>query len=584
MSSNYQLLGAIPTVVRQESAPVKSFHHSNDEPPPLPRRRVVDKTESLLPEAASAPPMLPPRSHGNLCMSRPRSIVGSTGLNYIHMQFNKNTEGAALPPRGRTQTTYSELVREVSGDPVQADKVLGRSSSEDDLTANTQNLRVSTHEQHLDNVDLLRMNVMKNGGSHSNPDVTRDSISPQPVDKEGSPPPPLPVRNKPIATSGSHEHISGSREHISRSHEHISGSREHISGSHEHIGASHELNPFDQGDPFESGKDVSDPSDFYQVPRSNTQMVANGDNNISEEQPVVSQSPASCDQLSTLPSGYEKSTLWVSADDDEYQAPDIPYHDHYDVPTKHNPNDQHDDDATRLNPNDQHHDDDDEGDEYINPDLIGGDHDNGDDITPITTDEVQEILGNNDVTASTTLQSSSVDEYSYPIELLGLSTTSPTEPSRTTEIPLPPKAIETVPLPRATELPPRASETSTALPLPPRVSRGIETVPPSRATNTISKEQQSRPLPPLPYTSQPSHVARQEPPLPARTTCMVKSNSLGRTMSALPRQQPRYDRESWIMKYVQQGYSRDQVVRALAITQNDFHMASNILKEFVKMR
>jgi len=468
-------------------------------------------------------------------------------------------------------------VREVSGEPIPADRVLGRSSSDDDLTANTQNVRISTHEQHLDNVDLLRMNIMKNGGSHSNPDVTRDSVSPQPVDKDDSPPPPLPVRNKPVATSGSHEHISGSHEHISKSHEHISGSREHISASHEH-------NPFDQGDPFESGKDISDPSDFYQVPRNNTQMVANGDSSITKEQPEVSQSAASHDQLTTVPSGYEQSTLWVNIDNDEYQSPVIPYHDHYDVPSKHNPNDQHhDDDATKLNPNDQH-DDDDEGDEYINPDLIGGDHDNGDNIIPITTDEVQEILGNNDVTSSTALQSSSVDEYSYPIELLGLSATSPTEPSRTTEIPLPPRETETVLPSRATELPSRAPET-TALPLPPRVTRGIETVPPPRATNnTTSKEQQSRPLPPLPYSNLLSHVARQEPPLPARTSCMGKSNSLGRTMSALPRQQPRYDRESWIMKYVQQGYSRDQVVRALAITQNDFHMASNILKEFVKMR
>ena len=514
------------------------MHHSNDEPPPLPRRRTVDMLGSTSsPEHTSAPPMLPPRSHGNLCTSRPRSIVGSTGLNYIHMQF---TSDGGPPPRGRTHTTYSELVREVSGDPAPADRVLGRSSSEDDLTANTQNLRVSTHEKHLDNVDLLRMNILKNGGSHSNPDVTRDSVSPQPFGTDDSPPP-LPVRNKPLPTSASHENTSASHEHTS--------------GSHEH-------NPFDQADPFESGKDVSDPSDFYQVPHNNSLMVANGDDNIpSEVQQAVSEisEVQSSDRIistaSTVPSGYEESALWVNVDDElEYQSPVIPYHDHYDVPTKLNSNDQHDD---KVNPNDQ---DDDEGEEYINPEVFG-DHGNSDDML-VTTDEVEMMFGASDVGASSdspTMNSSSVtDEYSYPTELLGMSTS-------------PPRVTETIPPPRVTEtiLPPRATETI----LPPR---------------GVHRDQQlthSRPLPPIPLATHPTYVPRQDPPLPARTTCTAKANSLGRTVSAAsPRQQPRYDRESWIMKYVQQGYSRDQVVRALAITQNDFHMASNILKEFVKMR
>ena len=458
--------------------------------------------------------------------------MGSTGLNYIHMQF---TSDGGPPPRGRTHTTYSELVREVSGDPAPADRVLGRSSSDDDLTANTQNLRISTHEQHLDNVDLLRMNILKNGGSHSNPDVTRDSVSPQPISGDKSPPP-LPVRNKPLPTSGSHEDTSGPHEHTS--------------GSHEH-------NPFDQADPFESGKDVSDPSDFYQVPCNNTLLVANGDSDVvpSEEQPVgeVTQ-PSSSSEVqplvssrSTVPSGYEESSLWVNVDDElEYQSPVIPYHDHYDVP-KPNPNDQHDQD------------DDDEGEEYINPNVFG-DHGNSDNMQ-VTRDEVEEILGTSDAPpSSNTMHNSPADEYSYPTELLGLSTT-------------PPRASETI-------LPPRATETV----LPPRVT---ETILPPRMTPTTSRDQQtshSRPLPPIPLSTHPSYVARQEPPLPARTTCVAKANSLGRTVSASPRQQPRHDRESWIMKYVQQGYSRDQVVRALAITQNDFNMASNILKEFVKMR
>ena len=70
--SSYQLLGPVG---RQESCPVasKSSHHSNDEPPPLPRRRaaVADKVESSN-ELSATPPMLPPRSHGNLNISRPR--------------------------------------------------------------------------------------------------------------------------------------------------------------------------------------------------------------------------------------------------------------------------------------------------------------------------------------------------------------------------------------------------------------------------------------------------------------------------------------------------------------------------------
>jgi len=113
------------------------------------------------------------------------------------MQFA--SDGTLPPSRGRTHTQYSELIREVSGDPAPADRVLGRSSSEDDLTANTQNIRISSHEQHLDDVDLLRMNILKNGGSHSNPDVTRDSVSPQLVVRGNTPsPPPLPLRNKPL--------------------------------------------------------------------------------------------------------------------------------------------------------------------------------------------------------------------------------------------------------------------------------------------------------------------------------------------------------------------------------------------------
>ena len=475
------------------------------------------------------------------------------------MQF---TSDGGPPPRGRTHTTYSELVREVSGDPAPADRVLGRSSSEDDLTATTQNVRISTHEQHLDNVDLFRMNILKNGGSRSNPDVTRDSVSPQPFGADNSPPPPLPVRNKPLPTSGSHEHTVG---------------------SHDHIGGSHEHNPFDQADPFESGKDVSDPSDFYQVPHNNSLMVANGDDDVvpSEVQPVneavqSSSEMQSSDRVntisttSTVPSGYEESTLWINVDDElEYQSPVIPYHDHYDVPTKLNPNDQHDDDdptnlndqhdddATKVNPNDQ---DDDEGEEYINPEMFG-DHGNSDNML-VTTDELEMFLSStSDSPSSNIIHSSSVDEYSFPTELLGLSTTPP----RVTEmIPLPPRASSRV--------------TETVLPL----------VVPPRGIPNQSRDQQlthSRPLPPIPLATHPTYVPRQEPPLPARTTCTAKANSLGRTVSAVStRQQPRYDRESWIMKYVQQGYSRDQVVRALAITQNDFNMASNILKEFVKMR
>lgn len=534
---------------------------SNDEPPPLPRRRAApEKVESLsVNEITPTPPMLPPRSHGNLCTSRPRSIVGSTGLNYIHMQFSSD---GAPPPRGRTRTTYSELVREVSGDPAPADRVLGRSSSEDDLSNNTQTLHV--HEQHLDNVDLLRMNILKNGGSHSNPDVTRDSASPQPVVAGSSPsPPPLPVRNKPLPTGGSHDLPTDASCDVS------------TGESHDHN------NPFDQADPFESGKDVSDPSDFYQTPRS-TLMVANGDN-TSAQQPAseVDEKPmekkptekvVTLSTTSTVPSGYEESSLWANVDDDEaeYQSPMIPYHEQYDVPPKRKSGDQHDqDDASKINPNDQHdQDDDDEGEEYINPDTFG-DHGNSD--LQVTADEVEEIISGSNASSSTTMQrtESIADEYSYPTELLGMSAPL----VKTTEIVTPPRDTDTV-LP-----PPRASDTV----LPPRAS---DTVLPPRGT--LSNDQhtfQSRPLPrpPIPLSTHPSHVGRQEPPLPART-CVPKANSLGRTMSSLPRQQPRYDREGWIMKYVQQGYSRDQVVRALAITQNDFNMASNILKEFVKMR
>lgn len=523
-------------VARQESAPAKPSHHSNDDPPPLPRRRITAEKVESSNDVTSTPPMLPPRSHGNLSASRPRSIVGSTGLNYVHMQFP--SDGALpLPPRGRTRTTYSELVREVSGDPAPAERVLGRSSSEDDLSIGQRN---STHEQHLDNVDLLRMNLLNNGNSHSNPDVTRDSVSPQPLVADQSPPP-LPVRNKPPPTSGSHDQSS--------------------SGSHDH-------NPFDQADPFESGKDVSDPSDFYQTPR-NTLMVANGDSTSEQQQATVSEvtqeaSVTTMSTTSTVPAGYEESTMWVHVDDElEYQSPLIPYHGHYDVPPKHNPNDQ-DDDTNKVNPNDQHNqdDDDDEGDEYINPEVFG-DHGNSDDVQ-VTADELEEIIGGND-SSSVTNTSSVADEYSYPTELLGMSPNDNETvlPLRATETVIPPRATETVIPPRANEtvIPSRANDAV----LTPRVN---ETVLPPRGSNDHHSSQ-SRPL----------------PPLPARTSCAVpKTNSLGRTMSSLPRQQPRYDREGWIMRYVQQGYTRDQVVRALAITQNDFNMASNILKEFVKMR
>ena len=500
--------------------------------------------------------MLPPRSHGNLNISRPRSIVGSTGLNYIHMQFP--TDGTP-PPRGRTHTTYSELVREVSGDPVPADKVLGRSSSEDDLSGNSQ--RVSTHEQHLDNVDLLRLNILKNGGSHSNPDVTNDGS--QPVAKDDSPPP-LPVRNKPLPTEGSHDLPTGE---------------------------SHDHNPFDQADPFESGQDVSDPSDFYQTPR-NTLMVANGDDGTSEQQQPVSEvrqeasDRVTVSTTSSVPSGYEESTLWMNVDDVEYQSPVIPYHDQYDVPPKRNPNDQHNqiNDVTKVNPTNQHdQDDDDEGEEYINPEAFG---DHGDDDLQITAEEVEQIISTGSSSHCTLKKTSSIaDEYSYPTELLGMSTATSTDivlptPPRATV--LPPRASDTVPPPpRVSETvppPPRASDT---VPPPPRASETVP--PPPRGSSSSDQMSHSRPLPPIPPTH-PLLVARQEPPLPARTSCVPKANSLGRTMSSLPRQQPRYDRESWIMRYVQQGYSRDQVVRALAITQNDFNMASNILKEFVKMR
>ena len=548
--SSYQLLGPVG---RQESCPVasKSSHHSNDEPPPLPRRRaaVADKVESSN-ELSATPPMLPPRSHGNLNISRPRSIVGSTGLNYIHMQFSSD---GTPPPRGRTHTTYSELVREVSGDPAPADKVLGRSSSEDDLSGNNQ--RVSTHEQHLDNVDLLRMNILKNGGSRSNPDVTGDSLQLVTTDDL---PPPLPVRNKPLPTEGSHDLPT--------------------SESHDH-------NPFDQADPFESGKDVFDPSDFYQTPRS-TLMVANGEDGTTEQQPVNEGRPEVTERVtmsttSSVPSGYEESTLWANVDDDvEYQSPVIPYHDEYDVPRRRNPNNQHDqvNDDIKVKPNNQHdQDDDDEGEEYINPEAFG---DHGNDDLQVTAEEVEQIISVGSSGHSALHKTSSIaDEYSYPTELLGMSTMLSDIPLRATETVLPPRATETTLPPRATEtvLPPRATETV----LPPRATETI--IPPRGTSSNDQHMSHSRPLPPIPPTH-PTPVARQEPPLPARTSCVPKANSLGRTMSSLPRQQPRYDRESWIMRYVQQGYSRDQVVRALAITQNDFNMASNILKEFVKMR
>ena len=504
------------------------------------------------------------------------------------MQFT--SDGA--PPRGRTQTTYSELVREVSGDPAPADRVLGRSSSDDDLSSIIQSTRMSSHEQHLDDVDLLRLNALKNGASHSNPDVTRETaISPQPlVTDDPASPPPLPVRNKPLSTSGSHDG-----------------------------------DPFDQADPFESGRDVSDPSDFYQTPR-NTMMVANGDSSsVSEGQQqspsegaAVNRPPAvervtKASTTSTVASGYEESSLWINVDDElEYQSPVIPYHDQHGTSTKvnpynqdddaaaaagrDNPNDQHDD-HPNDNPNDQRHhdDDDDEGEEYINPEVFGN-RDNSDLRT------IKEItIHDNDTTPSNTMATttSSGDEYSFPAELLGVfpatppRTTETATPPRTTETATPPRTTETATPPRTTEtaMPPRTNEIAipskaNEIPRPPRAN---ETMLPPRGLSSNNNDQQqmllSRPLPRLPHTAYPSHVAKQhsvEPPLPARTSCFAKGNSLTRTLTA-PRQQPRYDREGWIMKYVQQGYSRDQVVRALAITQNDFNMASNILKEFVKM-
>ena len=437
------------------------------------------------------------------------------------MQFSHD---GTLPvsTRDRSHTTYSELVRDPSGDPTPADRLL-RSNSDDELATGG----VGSHDHHLDNVDLLRLNAIKNGNSHSNPDV---SCSNPDICASSDVAPPLPQRNK-ISTASEQNPFSNS-------------------------------DPFSQSDPFESGTDVSDPSDFYQSPRS--ALVANGD----------SSSPVSQQQPTKVPPGYEECSQWVDIDESqEYQQPLVPYSDQLSVSPRSKDQHprllqqtdqstiyQHPRSSNQLSqsldqePTTEHQhprstqlvaaykdhlatskgDDgaessDDER-EYVNPTSFTG-HNNNE----LPIDEVKDIISPKSTSPPVTKET---DEYSFPTELLIMSTNAP-----------PPNEVITPP------------------------TNDVVTMAAASSGGSLTP-------PPIPFNTHPSHIDRQlTEPLPPRVPSH-KGNSLGRTTSF----RPRHDREGWIMNYVQQGYSRDQVVRALAITQNDFNMASNILKEFVKMQ
>jgi len=548
----------VTTLTTQTSSPAvtkkdtRLSQVANDEPPPLPRRRAPtttgnSSTDHLNTPAGESPPSLPPRLHSNPTLSRPHSVVvqGTKGLNYIHMQFSHD---GTLPvsTRERSHTTYSELVRDPSGDPTPADRLL-RSSSDDELASGG----AGSHDHHLDNVDLLRLNVIRNGNSHSNPDVSRSnpdvSHSNPDVSVTGDVAPPLPQRNKAISVATASEQNTFNNS-----------------------------DPFGQSDPFESGQDVSDPSDFYQSPRC--AMVANGDRS----------SPVSQQQPMNVPPGYEECSQWVDVDDSqEYQQPLVPYTDQLSVLHKHPrskdqhplPKDQHprllqQAQSVDQSPIYQHprsinqlsrsldqepmvhyqrprsiqsvatyksQSTSSKGDEgagssedereYVNPTSFTGDHDD-----ELSIDEVKDIISPKTTSPTVTKET---DEYSFPSELLIMPSNDVITPPTNDVI-----------------TPPTNDVAST-------ISSGLSLTPP-----------------PIPFNTHPSNFERQlTEPLPPRVPSH-RGNSLGRTASL----RPRHDREGWIMNYVQQGYSRDQVVRALAITQNDFNMASNILKEFVKMK
>ena len=513
---------------------------TNDEPPPLPRRRApITATNSssnhLNTPMGESPPSLPPRLHSNPKLSRPHSVViqGTRGLNYIHMQFSH--DGTLPLTRDRSQTTYSELVRDPSGDPTPADRLL-RSNSDDELATGGAP-RSGSHDHHLDNVDLLRLNVI-NGNSRSNPDISHSNPD---ISASSDVAPPLPQRNKAVAMTTTSE-------------------RNPFRNS----------DPFGQSDPFESGQDVSDPSDFYQSPRS--ALVANGD---SSNSPAISQQ-----QPMKVPPGYEECSQWINVDEsEEYQQPLVPYTDQLSSDYQHpKSKDQHPkllQQAQSLDPSivyqhprsvnqqsesldhepmaeyqhprsvqavaayqgqsstskkDKEAGSSDDEREYVNPTSFTGDHDD-----EISVDEMKDIISPKVTSPTITKETAGLDEYSFPSELLGMSTNDVT----------------------------------------PFTNDVIVTMATTSSGGSLTP-------PPIPFNSHPSHVDRQlTEPLPPKVPSHVsKGNSLGRTTSS----RPRHDREGWIMNYVQQGYSRDQVVRALAITQNDFNMASNILKEFVKMQ
>jgi len=484
-----------------------------DEPPPLPRRRVPttaanSSSDHLNTPMGESPPSLPPRLHSNPRLSRPHSVVvqGTKGLNYIHMQFSH--DGTMPTSREKTRTTYSELVRDPSGDPTHADRLI-RSSSDDELATGGP----GSHDHHLDNVDLLRLNVIKNGSSHSNPDISRSNPE---VNFLSDVAPPLPQRNKPVAIVATSEPNPFSSS-----------------------------DPFGQSDPFESGQDVFDPSDFYQSPRS--AMTVNGDSSaVTQQQPMK------------VPPGYEECSQWVNVDESqEYQQPLVPYSDQTSsaASTVHQLSRSMDQATIYRHPRSigkqsrsldqepmaeyQHprliavQSKEDEGSdderEYVNPTSFTGNHD-----SDLSVDEVKDIISPPVTSPTVTKDTATNDEYSFPLELLGMTSNDVTVPAN------------------------------------------------NDVTVTVAATSNSMSPPPVPFDTHPVQIDRQlTEPLPPRVPSHTsKGNSLSRTTSL----RPRHDREGWIMNYVKQGYSRDQVVRALAITQNDFNMASNILKEFVKMQ
>ena len=119
---------------------------------------------------------------------------------------------------------------------------------------------------------------------------------------------------------------------------------------------------------------------------------------------------------------------------------------------------------------------------------------------------------------------------------------------------------------------------------PPSTDRSlsVEPTPRSRMTTTPTHVPNSqRNEPPLPPRNPHPRANGQsgEPPLPPRNPTRV-TTSPGPALSGTPTTQRSHQREHTILELVKLGYSRSEVVKALAIAQNSTELAKKILESF----